>query len=438
AMGADAVLVQDLGVARMLRQCAPDLPLHASTQMTVCSLDGVKTCADLGMTRAVLSRELSRGDIAHICAHSPIEIEVFVHGALCMCYSGQCFFSSVLGGRSGNRGLCAQPCRLNYGWGEKPNGYPLSLKDMSLANHLSELRRMGVSCVKIEGRMKRPEYVAIVTRVYADAIRENRPPSPEELEKLAQAFSRSGFTDGYYEGHKGPELFGVREDTQEPRELFAAARATYQRETPRIPVKLCCMVKAGEPVQLGVEDGFGRVATAKGEVPQEARTRPLTQEGVELQIAKTGGTPYLCEKSLALVDEGLSLPVSSLNALRREALDGLTAQRVAMKPRRQEPYHGGVRYEDSAQPPQLNLSLSRAQQATRELFALSPALVYLPVGELINSPDVAELAERYGVTLAVNLPRIVLEGERAALEKQLEAAKGLGVTQALLGNWGHL
>ena len=162
-IGVDAVLIQDLGILRMLRQVAPDLPVHGSTQLTVHSLDGVLRCADLGMERVVLSRELSRDAIEYICTHSPIEIETFVHGALCMCYSGQCFLSSVIGGRSGNRGLCAQPCRLKYGWEGRADGYPLSLKDMSLAGHLQELKKLGVKCLKIEGRMKRPEYVAVVT-----------------------------------------------------------------------------------------------------------------------------------------------------------------------------------------------------------------------------------------------------------------------------------
>ena len=178
-IGVDAVIVQDLGVARMLRQVAPDLPLHASTQMTVHSLDGVKACADLGFTRVVLGRELSRDQIAYICQHSPVEIEVFGHGALCMCWSGQCFLSSVIGGRSGNRGLCAQPCRLQYGWSGRADGYPLSLKDLSMARHLKELSDMGVACLKLEGRMKRPEYVAIVTGIYSRAIREGRDPGPE-------------------------------------------------------------------------------------------------------------------------------------------------------------------------------------------------------------------------------------------------------------------
>ena len=248
AIGADAVLIQDLGVLRMLRQVAPDLPVHASTQMTLHNLDGVKMAADLGLTRAVLSRELSRDQIEYICQRAPIEIEVFAHGALCMCYSGQCFLSSVIGGRSGNRGLCAQPCRLKYGWMDKADAYPLSLKDLSLAGHLRELRRMGVACVKLEGRMKRPEYVAVVTGIYARAIKEDREPTEEELEQLRAAFSRQGFTQGYYLDQQGPDMFGVREETREPKELFAAARNTYQSgEAQRVPVTFYAMLRPGEP-----------------------------------------------------------------------------------------------------------------------------------------------------------------------------------------------
>ena len=308
AIGADAVLIQDLGVLRMLRQVAPDLPVHASTQMTLHNLDGVKMAADLGLTRAVLSRELSRDQIEYICQRAPIEIEVFAHGALCMCYSGQCFLSSVIGGRSGNRGLCAQPCRLKYGWMDKADAYPLSLKDLSLAGHLRELRRMGVACVKLEGRMKRPEYVAVVTGIYARAIKEDREPTEEELEQLRAAFSRQGFTQGYYLDQQGPDMFGVREETREPKELFAAARNTYQSgEAQRVPVTFYAMLRPGEPARVGVEDPDGRVATVEGPVPEAARTRPLTAEAVTTQLSRTGGTPYRCGQVRALVEENLSL-----------------------------------------------------------------------------------------------------------------------------------
>ena len=249
SIGVDAVIVQDLGVARMLRQSVPDLPIHGSTQMTVHSLDGVKLCADLGMSRVVLGRELSRERIAYICQNAPIEIEVFGHGALCMCWSGQCFFSSVIGGRSGNRGMCAQPCRLNYGWGSKADEYPLSLKDLSLAGHLKALQHMGVACLKLEGRMKRPEYVAIVTGIYARALREDREPTAEEMDILTRTFSRQGFTDGYYMGQKGRSMFGTRQEEKEPRELYAQARTTYENnaENRKEPVRMYARIPAGRP-----------------------------------------------------------------------------------------------------------------------------------------------------------------------------------------------
>lgn len=433
-LGIDAVLVQDLGVARLLRRTCPDLPLHASTQMTVHSLDGVRACADLGMTRVVLSRELSADAIADLCARSPVELEVFGHGALCMCYSGQCFLSAVLGGRSGNRGLCAQPCRLKYGWGNKADGSPLSLKDMSLAGHLRELRKMGVACVKIEGRMKRPEYVAVVTGIYARAIREGREPTAEELEQLRSAFSRDGFTDGYFLGQTGPEMFGTRQDEAEPRELFTQARATYESgENRKEPVRMYAMLRRGEPAQVAVQDAQEHLASVTGPVPEEAVNVPLTREKVEGQLSRTGGTPFSCEKVTVHVDEGLSLPLSALNALRRQALEELGRQRTALPERRCEPFRPGVRYENRKQPPVYTLSVRAAEQVSPELLRLAPALLYLPAGEGAAHPEVVEQAQKAGVRVAALLPRICTDREAPALFQELERLRAMGVTDALAG-----
>ena len=435
AIGADAVLIQDLGVLRMLRQTAPDLPVHASTQMTLHNLDGVKMAADLGLTRAVLSRELSRDQIESICQRAPIEIEVFAHGALCMCYSGQCFLSSVIGGRSGNRGLCAQPCRLKCGWMDKADAYPLSLKDLSLAGHLQELRRMGVACVKLEGRMKRPEYVAVVTGIYARAIREDREPTGEELEQLRAAFSRQGFTQGYYLDQQGPDMFGVREETREPKELFAAARNTYQSgEAQRVPVTFYAMLRPGEPARVGVEDPDGRVATVEGPVPEAARTRPMTAEAVTTQLSRTGGTPYRCGQVRALVEENLSLPLAALNALRREALEKLSVQRQEPPRRRAGEYHAGARYENRREEPVLTISVRRAEQLTDELLRLRPALVYVPLDELAAHLEKAVGTEH--TSIGVSLPRVAWDREYPGLREKLEQVRALGVKDALLGNLG--
>ena len=436
-IGIDAVLVQDLGIVRMLRQVVPDLPVHASTQMSVHNLDGVKAAADLGITRAVLARELSGKDIAYICEHSPIEIETFVHGALCMCHSGQCYMSSVIGGRSGNRGLCAQPCRLAYGWEDYADLYPLSLKDASMANHLQEFQRMGVASVKIEGRMKRPEYVWVVTKIYADALREGRDPTEEELRRLKHAFSRQGFTDAYFQGETGPHMFGVRENTPEPRELFAEARAAYEKgEGPGVPVKFYAMIRPGEPVQVGVEDDEGRVVTAAGETPEVARSRPVTQADVETQLSKTGGTPYRCTEVRSLVENGLSVPLSALNGLRRQVLDELSARRIAVPERRSNPYKVGARYENPRTEPLINVSLRKASQLTFELLRQKPDLIYLPTDEIAADPARVREALSRNIPVCAVLPRVCFDRELPELRRQLEECKKLGITDVLAGNLG--
>ncbi len=436
-LGADAVLVQDMGLVRALRQAAPDLPLHASTQMTIHTLDGAKQAADLGITRAVLARELSRRDIAYICEHSPIEIEVFVHGALCMCYSGQCFMSSVIGGRSGNRGMCAQPCRLPYGWGDMADGHPLSLKDMSLAGHLKELQEMGVASAKIEGRMKRPEYVYIVTKVYAGALREGREPTAQELSQLEQAFSRQGFTDGYFMENKGPDMFGIREEAKNPKELFAQAKAAYDKgDGPGVPVKFYAMIRPGEPVQVGVEDREGRVVTAAGMAPDPARRRATTQADVEAQLSKTGGTPYWVTEVRSLVQEGLAVPLSSLNALRRQVLDGLSAQRAALPQRRHGVFKPGARYENYRGEPDVYVSLRRVGQITFELIKARPDRITLPVEEIAAHPDGVRGAVERGIPVAAVLPRICFDRELPKLREELDICKEAGVTDAYVGNLG--
>ena len=258
--GADALIVQDLGLARLIHAHAPDFALHASTQMTIHTLDAAKQARDIGFSRVVLSRECSREEIKLITEQAGVETEVFVHGALCMCYSGQCEMSAVIGGRSGNRGACAQPCRLPYGVNEKAAGdHPLSLKDANLADYVQELEQMGVACLKLEGRMKRPEYVAVITGIYRRLLDEKRGPSREESRQLEAAFSRSGFTDGYYKGRTGPEMFGTRpENAPEPKELFAQAihNASSRRRGPFIAVNCGALPKSLIEAELfGYEGG---------------------------------------------------------------------------------------------------------------------------------------------------------------------------------------
>lgn len=436
--GVDAFIVQDLGVVSLCRQLAPDVPIHASTQMSIHSLEGVMEAAALGCSRVVLARELPAEEIAHICKKSPVEIEVFVHGALCMCYSGQCYLSSVIGRRSGNRGQCAQPCRLPYGYGRfESTRYPLSLKDNCLAGELDELRRMGVASIKIEGRMKRPEYVAIVTRAYRTVLNGGKL-MPSDLQELETAFSRQGFTDGYFRGQTGSDMFGRRQEGEDTADLFASARATYEQGEPqRIGVRFYAMIRRGEPAQLAVEDPDGNLCRARGPVSEQAVYRSLTPQDLEQQLKKTGGTPYLCTAVRSSLDPDLMLPASAINAMRRDVIAELTAKRGRAAPAHLNAYDEPPRYDGIAGEPQLTIAVRTAGQITSRMLSMKPTVLYVPLSELAEHPD---LPQRVSVEtqLAAILPRVIWSGELAPVARQLRTVYEMGVRQVLAGNLGQL
>lgn len=436
--GVDAFIVQDLGMVSLCRQLAPDVPIHASTQMSIHSLEGVLEAAALGCSRVVLARELPAEEIAHICKKSPVEIEVFVHGALCMCYSGQCYLSSVIGRRSGNRGQCAQPCRLPYGYGRfESTRYPLSLKDNCLVGELDELRRMGVASIKIEGRMKRPEYVAIVTRAYRTVLNGGKL-MPSDLQELETAFSRQGFTDGYFRGQTGSDMFGRRQEGEDTADLFASARATYEQGEPqRIGVRFYAMIRRGEPAQLAVEDPDGNLCRTRGPVPEQAVYRSLTPQDLEQQLKKTGGTPYLCTAVRSSLAPDLMLPASAINAMRRDVIAELTAKRGRAAPARLNAYDEPPRYDGIAGEPQLTIAVRTAGQITSRMLSMKPTVLYVPLSELAEHPD---LPQRVGVEtqLAAILPRVIWSGELAPVARQLRTVYEMGVRQVLAGNLGQL
>ena len=436
-MGVDSVLVQDWGLFDLLRQALPDLPLHASTQMSLFTSGGCREMAADGCERVVIARECSAADTAEICKNCPAEVEVFVHGALCMCYSGQCEMSALIGGRSGNRGRCAQPCRLPYGVNEPAKkNYPLSLKDSCLADRLGEMAEMGVACLKLEGRMKRPEYVAVITRIYARLLAEGRRPTAAEKAELEQAFSRSGFTDWYWQGRHGAGMFGTRpENAPDPKELFAQAKAAYEKGDQRtVPVRFACTVRAGVPCALTAETEDGRAVTVTGPVPEAARSRAVTAEELCQRLRKTGGTAYRCKAVTAEVDEGLSLPASAVNALRRDALAALTDARTAPPQRRELPVPPPPAGDRAAAAPRFTVSVTTAAQLTPQLLALGPARVYVPL-ELLAAFTALPEADTEWCAI---LPRVWRDRDEAELRRWLDHAKALGVTAVLAGNIGHL
>ena len=336
ASGADAVICQDLAVATLIGKIAPQLPRHGSTQMSVHSLQGALELKELGFTRVVLARELSMPEVEHITKHCGIETECFVHGALCMCVSGQCYMSAFLGGRSGNRGSCAGPCRLPFEANALPEGKPgrlhhLSLKDNSVIDKLDKLQALGVASAKIEGRLRTPEYVAAAVSACL-AGREGR---AYDRDLLKNAFSRSGFTSGYLDGKIDGTMFGVRSeaDAEQTKKTLPMLRELYRRERSRVPVKMKLEIEEGGE-KLTVTDADGSKAFAYGDAePQPARTDPT--ESLHRSLAKTGGTPFAVEDQDITVEMDGGpwfIPSSAVNELRREALDALLKKREVLRP----------------------------------------------------------------------------------------------------------
>ena len=436
ASGVDAFIVQDLAVVQLCRQIAPQVPIHGSTQMSIHSLPGVLLCAAMGMTRVVLSRELSRDDIHYITQNSPIEIEVFAHGALCMCYSGQCYLSSAIGGRSGNRGRCAQPCRQSYGYGRWENKHPLSLKDNCLLPYLKELQNMGVASIKLEGRMKRPEYVATVTNVYRRVL-DGEPITEEMLSALSAAFSRQGFTDGYYAGKTGQEMFGTREDRYDDAKWLASVRATYEaKENPLVGVSMRAVVTEGE-TSLTVTDPEGRTCRVTGPGAEVARAVALTEDVLRDRLSKTGGTPYYLQDFSANIDKGLTISAASINALRRDALNRLTALRARRDiPALHRPARTAV-HPGAKEIPAPVVQVTTKEQITEKLLKLKPAALYVPLHILAQDPIYChELGRR--VRVAAVLPRIVQDHELERIKRDLRTVKDMGIRDALVGNLGLL
>ena len=430
--GVDAVIVQDLGVAQTIREACPTLPLHASTQMAIHNLAGAQALWQQGFARAVLARELCLEEIRAIADNCPIELEVFVHGALCMSVSGLCTLSSMLGGRSGNRGLCAQPCRLDFRC--RGRSHALSLKDLCAVRHVRALAEAGVASFKIEGRMKRPEYVAAATHACRLAA-DGQPLPPDLMRNLGAVFSRSGFTTGYLDGRLGREMFGTRtkEDvTGATEEVFSELRNLYRQECQRVPVSFRLTVHAGEPVCLSVRDGDGREAFAQSPPPEAARNKPVTEERCVEQLRKTGGTPFLAQEVSCDLEDGLSVPVSLLNRLRREALEKLEWLRAvhepvafSMKPFSPTPHR--VYLPDGKLPLRARFANASLPEAAKQCER-----VYLPY---TTAPEKLAALQEEGFRVALDLPR-GLFGMEQALKQRLAEARDAGVTHVWAGNLG--
>ncbi len=422
--GADTLILQDLGLAQLIRKSAPEIEMHASTQMSVQTVAGVKLLESLGYKRVVLPRELTREEIINTKNNTSAEIECFVHGALCMCVSGQCYMSSMFGSRSGNRGLCAQPCRLPFAVAGG-TGFDLSLKDLSLTEKVSEMGEIGVDSLKIEGRMKRPEYVAAaVTAVKKSLDGED---TTDISSKLRAVFSRSGFTDGYYENRRGRDMFGTRQKedvTAATNKVLTELSRIYEKETPRIPVSFYLTVIENEKVSLSASAMGKTVFTEDEAVPEKAVNKPLTEEGLRERISKCGGTQFYAASIEIELDEGLIVPASVINNLRRNALSELEKAISSVKEisftdieikfpesKRKAPLKYRVRVADLSQLPE---NLQNVEN------------LYIP---LFSEENSVEKVKKLPVSVGIEVPRGIFGNERI-VEKQLSRMKKCGINIA--------
>lgn len=430
---ADALIVQNQGVARLAKKLAPKLPLHASTQMSVHTASGVRALYEMGFKRVVLSREMSKEEIRK-CAEIPIELEVFVHGALCMSVSGQCYFSAMLGGRSGNRGACAQTCRLPFSVGKNKDGYALSLKDNSLINNIGELEEIGVTSAKIEGRMKRPEYVSAAVR----ACREQRDfgfVSDETAQTLRGVFSRTGFTDGYFTGKLGKEMFGTRTKSDvvsADEKLFSSIRQTYKDEIQNILISGKFTARLGENPVLEISDGEHTVIKKAELLCEKAIKTPLDSERCKSQLTKTGGTAYKFEKLEVCIDDNISLPLSALNSLRREVLATLDEKRSKVH----NYTINNVEIFKDIQPFEGKKRAVRARTAGTKIGNgfKECELVFVPLFS-----DIREIKrlKNEGFKIGVEIPRGMF-GREKQIETALNNVKAIGINDVLCHNIGAL
>ena len=428
--GISALIIQDLGLARLINKHFPFMPIHASTQLSVHSIEALDALKELGFKRVVVAREMDKEALTKFCRRAKeldIEVEAFVHGALCMCLSGQCYLSSLLGGRSGNRGLCAQPCRLEYSFKDK-TGHFLSLKDLSLVDYIDELKEIGICSFKIEGRMKRAEYVAAATAVCRAAV-DNEPINDELKQLLSGIFSRNGHTDGYYKNALGKDMFGYRTSDDETlsKSLINSAHELYRRERQSVGVSAFLSVKKDEKTVLEFSDKDGNKVVVFGIEPGTAINAPLNETFAKEKLSKLGGSPYFIENFSSEIDENLSVQGSLLNRLRTEAVEALSLKRAEVSvPSMPKDYVFG---EVKKAEPKGTKTVARFESVLKMPYDLSGvSAVILPL-----KTDFSTLEILKEIPIIVEIPRGIMHSGEMVRERLKIAAQN-GVKAALCNN----
>lgn len=429
--GIDAAIVQDIGLASILREKLPELRLHGSTQMSIHTPSGAKALYEMGFSRVVLSRELSLKEIKEIRECCPIELEVFVHGALCMSVSGQCYFSAMLGSRSGNRGMCAQPCRLPFNL-KGGSDHALSLKDNSLIEYIKELEKIGVASAKIEGRMKRPEYVSSATRACKE-MRDLGFVCDETKLRLESVFSRTGFTSGYITGKRTGEMFGYRrkEDVVSAgKKLLASIRNTYKDEAQRVGVTFNFSASLSCPPELTVSDGENTVTLTADFTAEQAQNVATTEDKISALLSKCGSTPYYPKAIVCSIEEGLAIPASKINELRRNALSQLSCIRA--KTNRSLSEKITVELPKRTSVPATPLCRARFTDSDIPEEYKSCELIFVPLS--LSEAEFKKLINQ-GFCVGAEIPRGMF-GKESQIREKLCCLKTLGITHVLASNLG--
>lgn len=442
-MGADCFIVQDLGLAAKIKRTMPTAVLHASTQCACHSLEGAKKLAELGFDRVVLAREMSFEDIKSI-SDAGIETEIFVHGALCVCHSGMCLMSSVIGGRSGNRGMCAQPCRLPYTLSGSGNAYPLSLKDMSLSKDIDKVLKSGASSLKIEGRRKSPEYVYGVTSIWRKLIDEGKNASEEEYTRLSELFSRGGFTDSYFSAHylsDNANMYGIRseDDKQSTSRLLNESVRSYPERKREISLE--CTANPDEPLTVRASCGSTSVNYVSDFICGKAKNAPVTREEIALNLSKLGATPFCASKIRVNTDGNVFLPKSALNAARRCAADALYSALTLPKhvERQKDGGYENLSARKKAAHYDIHVSLVNPADISEISAYKNVKYVSLPL-EFLENPDSGTLdsIKSCGAKVGVRLPRVIFNSEYNGCLRALGKAAEHGAEYALVSNIGHV
>ena len=439
--GADALIVRDVGLIDLLRRVLPDVPLWGDVRLGVTSLEGAAAASALGLRRVALAPELTMEQIASIAKGSPIETAVYVHGPVCVAHSGQCYMGALAHEHNSDNCMrCTEPCRGRFSLGGRMDEHPLSMADIYLMDHLEALETMGVTAAVIEGRSRKPEYVAYATKLYSHAIREKVLPTEEEKHDLLYAFSATGLSDGYYTGEAGPGMFApAPEADRVPSRFFSDIRRDYMSgELRRVSVKFYVVMKPEQPALFAVEDDRGNHASFKGYEPIDLGRQGVSNDRVREILYRTGGTPFNCVEVNCAIEPNLDYPDEAIEEARRELLNQIADKTRERRAVAEGPLPPKPEDRQIEGPPKLIIQVTRAEQLTADLAAMEPDYLYVPAEVLAADSGVTAPFLERGTQIVAALPRVVSEAESPVLRELLAALKAQGVEQALIGNLGLL